>query len=153
MWTLKFQTFKLNLEKAAEREIKLPTSAGSLKKQESSRKISISALLTMPKHLTVCVLSHSVVSDSLQPHLLQPTRFLCPWRFSRQEDWSELPFPSPRDLPNPGIKSRSPELQADSLSSEPVWITTNCGNFLRGRNTRSPYLPPEKPVSRPRSNS
>ena len=41
--------FKLVLEKAEEPEIKLPTSAGSLKKQESSRKASISALLTMPK--------------------------------------------------------------------------------------------------------
>ena len=41
--------FKLVLEKAEEPEIKLPTSAGSWKKQESSRKISISALLTMPK--------------------------------------------------------------------------------------------------------
>ena len=48
-----FQMFKLDLEKAAELEIKLPTSAGSLKKQESSRKTSISALLTMPK--TDCV--------------------------------------------------------------------------------------------------
>ena len=38
-----------------EPEIKLPTSAGSLKKQESSRKTSISALLTMPKPLTVCI--------------------------------------------------------------------------------------------------
>ena len=47
------QMFKLVLEKAEEPEIKLPTSAGSLKKQESSRKTSISALLTMPKHLTV----------------------------------------------------------------------------------------------------
>ena len=45
--------FKLDLEKAEEPEIKLPTSAGSLKKQESSRKTSISALLTMPKPLTV----------------------------------------------------------------------------------------------------
>ena len=45
--------FKLNLEKAEEPEIKLPTSVGSLKKQESSRKTSISALLTMPKPLTV----------------------------------------------------------------------------------------------------
>ena len=45
--------FKLVLEKAEEPEIKLPTSAGSLKKQESSRKTSISALLTMPKPLTV----------------------------------------------------------------------------------------------------
>ena len=35
--------------------------------------------------------------------------------FSRQEYWSGLPFPSPGDLPNPGIKPRSPTLQADSL--------------------------------------
>ena len=40
-------------------------------------------------------------------------------RFSRQEYWSGLPFPSPGDLPNPGIKPRSPALQADSLPSEP----------------------------------
>ena len=43
------------LEKAKEQEIKLPTSAGSWKKQESSRKTSISALLTMPKPLTVWI--------------------------------------------------------------------------------------------------
>ena len=43
------------LEKAEEPEIKLPTSAGSWKKQESSRKTSISALLTMPKPLTMCI--------------------------------------------------------------------------------------------------
>ena len=42
---------QLVLEKAEEPEIKLPTSTGSSKKQESSRKTSISALLTMPKHL------------------------------------------------------------------------------------------------------
>ena len=45
--------FKLDLEKAEEPKIKLPTSVGSLKKQESSRKTSTSALLTMPKPLTV----------------------------------------------------------------------------------------------------
>ena len=39
--------------------------------------------------------------------------------FSRQEYWSGLPFPPPGDLPNPGIKPRSPALQADSLPSEP----------------------------------
>ena len=50
---MKFQIFKLVLEKAEEPGIKLPTSAGSWKKQESSRKTSISALLTMPKPLTV----------------------------------------------------------------------------------------------------
>ena len=48
-----FQMFKLDLEKAEEPEIKLPTSVGSLKQQESSKKISTSALLTMPKPLTV----------------------------------------------------------------------------------------------------
>ena len=50
-----FQMFKLVLEKAEEPEIKLPSSAGSSKKQESSRKISISALLTMPKPLPVWI--------------------------------------------------------------------------------------------------
>ena len=39
--------------------------------------------------------------------------------FSRQDYWSGLPFPSPGDLPNSGIKPRSPSLQADSLTSEP----------------------------------
>ena len=39
--------------------------------------------------------------------------------FSRQECWSGLPFPSPGDLPNPGIEPRSPALQADALPSEP----------------------------------
>ena len=49
------QMFKLVLEKAEEPEIKLPTSAGSWKKQESSRKTSISAVLTMPKPLTAWI--------------------------------------------------------------------------------------------------
>ena len=38
--------------------------------------------------------------------------------FSRQEYWSGLPFPSPGDLPNPGIEPRSPALQADYLPTE-----------------------------------
>ena len=54
-WTVNFQMFKLVLEKAEEPEIKLPTSTGSSKKQESSRKTSTSALLTMPKPLTVWI--------------------------------------------------------------------------------------------------
>ena len=54
-WIKNFQMYKLLLEKAEEPEIKLPTSAGSWKKQESSRKTSISALLTMPKPLTVWI--------------------------------------------------------------------------------------------------
>ena len=47
--------FKLDLEKAKEPEIKLPTTVGSSKKQESSRKTSMFALLTMPKPLTVWI--------------------------------------------------------------------------------------------------
>ena len=50
---MNFQMFKLVLEKAEEPEIKLPTSVGSLKKRLSSKKTSISALLTTPKPLTV----------------------------------------------------------------------------------------------------
>ena len=52
-WTVNFHMFKLDLEKAEEPEIKFPTSVGSSKKQESSRETSTSALLTMPKPLTV----------------------------------------------------------------------------------------------------
>ena len=85
MWNKYFQVFKVNLEKAEEPEIKLPTSVGSSKKQESSRKTSSSASLTMLKPLT-------------------------------------------------------------------VWITTNCGKFFKRWESRPPYLPPEKPVCRSRSN-
>ena len=45
-----------------------------------------------------------------------------PMEFSRQEHWSELPFPSPGDHLNPGIEPRSPALQADALPSEPIII-------------------------------
>ena len=52
---MNFLMFKLVLEKAEEPEVKLPTSTGSWKKQESSRKTSISALLIMPKPLIVWI--------------------------------------------------------------------------------------------------
>ena len=55
MWTVNFHIFKLDLEKAEEPEIKLPTSTRSLKKQKSSRKISTTALLTISKPLTVWI--------------------------------------------------------------------------------------------------
>ena len=75
--------------------------------------------------------------------------FVSPWtvahqtspsmEFSRQEYWSGLPFPSPGDLPDPGIKPRSPALEADALLSEPpfyeqpsslTWITTRVSFFF-----------------------
>ena len=55
MWTLNFQMSKLVLEKAEEVKIKLPASTGSLNKQESSRKTTNSALLTMQKPLAVWI--------------------------------------------------------------------------------------------------
>ena len=73
---------------------------------------------------------------SLQPHRLQPDRLLCSWGFSRQEYQSGLPCPPLRDLPNTGIKPRSPTLQADSLPSEPPGNPKNTGvgslSLLRG---------------------
>ena len=46
--------------------------------------------------------------------------------FSRQEYWSGLPFPSPGDLPDPGIEPRSPTLEADTLTSEPPGKPVYC---------------------------
>ena len=62
-WTKNFQMFKLDLEKAAEPEIKLPTSAGSSKKQGNSRKTSITALLNVPKPLTGWITTNTGKSE------------------------------------------------------------------------------------------
>ena len=61
--------------------------------------------------------SHLVVSNSATPRTVARQAPLSVG-FSRQEYWSGLPVPSPEDLPDPGIKPRSPALQADSLPSE-----------------------------------
>ena len=72
--------------------------------------------------------SCSVVSDSVTPWTVAQQGPLS-MGFSRQEYCSGLPFPSPGDLPNPGIEPRSPTLQADTLPSEPpgkpkrLWAT------------------------------
>ena len=56
------------------------------------------------------------------PTLATPRTVACqaprPLAFSRQEHWNGLPFPSPKDLPDPGIEPGSPALQADSLPTE-----------------------------------
>ena len=74
-----------------------------------------------------CVLVKSLIRVQL---------FATPWTvvhqalssmgFSRQEYWSGLPFPSPRDLPNPGIEPRSPALQAEPLTSMPPGKPWEC---------------------------
>ena len=69
---MNFQVFKLVLEKAEEPEIKLPTSAGSSKKQEISRKTSTSALLTMPTPLIVWITTNKASGgDGIPAELFQ----------------------------------------------------------------------------------
>ena len=67
--------------------------------------------------------SESEVTQSC-PTLCDPVDYSLPGSsihgFSRPECWSGLPFPSPGDLPNPGIEAQSPALQADTLPSEPA---------------------------------
>ena len=66
--------------------------------------------------LHVCI-SRLVVSDSATPWTIAHQASLS-MEFSRQKYWSGLPFPSPEELPNPGIKPWSPALQADFLPFE-----------------------------------
>ena len=75
---------------------------------------------------------HSILLDSVKVKVVQSCSTLCdPWtvacqaplsmEFSRQEYWSGYPFPSLGNLPNPGIKPRSPTLQADSFVCVTIW--------------------------------
>ena len=80
-WTMNFQMFKLGLEKTEEPEIKLPTSTGSSKNLESSRKTSISDLLTMPKPLTMWVMTNWWQNSSRDRNTRSPylplEKFVC----------------------------------------------------------------------------
>ena len=91
---------------------------GPRKFQEGGR-ILAGPSLSQGQSFSHCVLCLWVVSDSLRPRGMWPARLLCQWGFSRQEYWSGLLFPFPGDLQNPGIKPRSPALQADALPSDP----------------------------------
>ena len=59
------------------------------------------------------------IGNSLGPHRTVAYKAPLSMEFSRQEYWNGSPFPSPRDLPKPGIEPGSPALQADALLSEP----------------------------------
>ena len=72
------------------------------------RKIQIK--ITRRYHYTPRAVQCSVMSDSLQPHGLQPARLLCPWNFPGKKYWSGLPFPPSGDLPGSGIEPASPAL-------------------------------------------
>ena len=60
------------------------------------------------------------MSNSLRPPWTVAYQASPSMGFSRQEYWSGLPFPSPGDLPGPGIEPGSPALEADALTSEPL---------------------------------
>ena len=71
---------------------------------------------SLPLCLLLFLFSRSVVSDSVTPWTISPPSPLS-MVFSRQEYWSQLPYPSSGDIPHPGIRLRSPSLQVDSLPS------------------------------------
>ena len=70
-----------------------------------------------PKSLHTVTKSQSIMSDSVTPWIVVLSSLLS-MGFSRQKYWSGLPFPFLGDLPDPGIKTRSPILQVDSLPTE-----------------------------------
>ena len=87
--------------------------------------VSVCLLHFLPRHQSYWIRKKEKKVKLLSRTLL----FAAPWTvghqaspslgFSRQEYWSGLPFPSPGNLPHPGIKPRSPTLQTDTLPSEP----------------------------------
>ena len=111
----------------------------------------------------MCLLSSEFAHVKVKVKSLSRVRlFATPWTlayqappsmgFSRQEYWSGLPFPSPGDLPNPGIKPRSLTLQADALPSEPQEfahrstktfssVTQSCPTLCDPMNHSMPGLP------------
>ena len=115
-WTVNFQMFKMNLEKAEEPEIKLPRFTWSWRKQENPRKTSTFALLIMPKPLIVW---SEVKVAQLCPTLCDPMNYTVHGILqTRILEWGSLSLLQGH-LPNPGSEPRSLALQADSLPAEP----------------------------------
>ena len=92
-------------------------------------------------------------------HFSRAQLFVTPWTvahqsplsmgFSRQEYWSELPFPSPGALPDPGVEPRSPALQADSLLVEPLKSMYRAvKNPTAMQETQVPSLDQEDPLEK-----
>ena len=124
--------FKLVLEKAEEPEIKLPSSVDSSKKQESSKKTSTSALLTMPKPLTVWITTNWKI---LQVRLQQYMNCKIP---DVQAGFRKGRGTTDQIANICWIIERAREFQKKSTSAllatpKPltVWITTNCGEFFK----------------------
>ena len=138
---MNFQMLKLVLEKAEEPEIKLPTSAGSSKKQESSRKISISisALLTMPKPFTVwTTINWKILKEmGIPDHLICLLRNLYAGQEAtvrtehRTTDWFQIE----KGVPQGCILSRCLfNLHAEYIMRNPGLEETQAGIKIAGRN-------------------
>ena len=85
-----------------------------------------------PSRAVLCLVAQSC------PTLCEPMDLACEaplsMGFSRQEEWSGLPFPSPGNLPNPETARRSPSLQEDSLSPEPPGTANQMADQVIRRN-------------------
>jgi len=166
---------KLDLEKAEEQEIKMPIlSFGSLKKQGNSRKTSTSVALTATatKSLQLCPTlcnptdgnpSGSTVSGILQERTLEwvAISFSNAWKWSHSVV-SDSSWPHGLSLPGSSIhgifQARVLEWVAIAFSVSltrlktlTMWITTNCGKFLKRWEYQGAYMPPEKSVCRSRN--
>ena len=97
-------------------------------------------------HLILCrplLLPPSIFPSISEVKVAVTSYSMTPWtiqsmEFSRPEYWSELPFPSPGNLPNPRIESRSPTLQVDSLPAEPQGKSDR--GYIRYQTEKNRYL-------------
>ena len=94
--------------------------------------LSMYTLYYLPRYLCAC----SVTKSCLTLSWTIACQAALTMGFSRQEYWSELPFSSPEDLPNPGIELRSSTWQADSLPSEPGGNPTSYEGTYQGTNLK-----------------
>ena len=115
MWTMNFQMLKLDLEKAEEPEIKLPTSTGSLKKQESSRKTSTFALLISPKPLTVWI---TINCGKFSKRCEYQTTWPASWEICMQVKKQQLELNMEQQT---GFKSRKEYVKA--IYCHPAYLT------------------------------
>ena len=93
------------------------------------------------------VLSHSVMSNSLPPHVLYVARQApLSMEFSRQEYWSRLPFPPLGDLPNPGLEPVSPALAGRFFTTAPHGKPPGVGLYISIiRRKKSPFFIQQQP--------
>ena len=137
---MNFQMFKLDLEKAEEPEIKLPASAGSPKKRESSRKTSTFTLLTMPKPLTVWITTNYgkfLKYRNTRPPDLPPEKSVCRSRRNRQNwTWNHRLVPNPeRSTSRLYIVTLVMYLYAEFIMQNAGLDEAQVGIRVAGRNT------------------